>query len=62
MAASGKTIPEDVHPTSEKLRPVSDGYVLQNVSGIRAHVVSRLDGRGYDITKRSYQVLQLRKT
>lgn len=52
MAASGLSIPEDAHPTSDKLHAVPDGYLLQNVSGIRAHVVSRLDGRGYDITKR----------
>lgn len=52
MAAAGKQVPEDMNPTSEKLLTVSDGYILQNVTGIRAHVVSRLDGRGYDITKR----------
>lgn len=43
---------EDSHPSADKLVTVSDGYLLHNVSGIRARVVSRLDGKGYDVTKR----------
>ena len=45
-------VPEDPHPGVDKLVTVQDGYILQNVSGIRTRVVSRLDGKGYDITKR----------
>lgn len=37
----------------KKVTPVSDGYIVQNVSGLRARIVSRLDGKGYDVTKRS---------
>ena len=35
----------DIHP---------DGYIVHNVTGIRVQIVSRLDGKGYDITKREY--------
>ena len=51
LTADGSSVTEDLNPTSKKLMPVSDGYILHNVSGIRAHVVSRMDGKGYDITK-----------
>ena len=48
----GKTVEEDLHPGLHKLLAVSDGYILQDMNGIRAHIVSRLDGKGYDVTKR----------
>ncbi|CCM05644.1 uncharacterized protein FIBRA_07874 [Fibroporia radiculosa] len=51
LSPGGQNVPEDINPTSEKLVHVSDGYTLYNVSGIRAHIVSRLDGKGYDVTK-----------
>ena len=28
------------------------GYLIHNVTGIRAHIVNRLDGKGYDVTRR----------
>lgn len=37
--------------------PVSDGYVLHNVTGIRTHIVSRMDGKGYDVTKRQWSLV-----
>lgn len=43
-----------MHPAADKLVSVPDGYLLRNVTGIRAHIVSRLDGKGYDVTKREY--------
>ncbi|KAI0079675.1 alpha mannosidase-like protein [Panus rudis PR-1116 ss-1] len=51
LSPSGKVVAEDSHPTPDKLAMVHDGFILQNVSGIRTHIVSRLDGKGYDITK-----------
>lgn len=51
LSPGGQAVPEDSHPTVEKITFVPDGYMLYNVSGIRAHIVSRLDGKGYDITK-----------
>ncbi|KAH9947270.1 alpha-mannosidase [Amylocystis lapponica] len=51
LSVNGLVVSEDDHPTAAKLVSVSDGYVLQNVTGIRAHIVSRLDGKGYDVTK-----------
>ncbi|KAH9938649.1 glycoside hydrolase [Fomitopsis serialis] len=51
LSPGGQLVPEDPHPTVEKITFVSDGYVLYNVTGIRAHIVSRLDGKGYDITR-----------
>ena len=29
------------------------GYLIHNITGIRAHIVTRLDGKGYDITRRT---------
>ena len=52
MSARGLAVPEDPNPGIHKLLPVADGFVLQNVTGIRAHIVRRLDGGGYDITQR----------
>ncbi|EKM59635.1 glycoside hydrolase family 47 protein [Phanerochaete carnosa HHB-10118-sp] len=51
LSPDGQAVPEDFNPTSKKLVPVSDGYVLQDVAGIRAYIVSRMDGKGYDVTK-----------
>lgn len=45
-------IPEDVSPGPHKLKPIPEGYLVTNVTGIRAHVVSRMDGKGYDVTQR----------
>jgi len=51
LSGNGQIVPEDVNPSIRKLQPVSDGYILHSVSGIRTHIVSRLDGKGYDVTK-----------
>lgn len=45
---------EDLKPGANKIEPHEDGYIIHNVSGIRAHIVSRLDGKGYDVTKRTF--------
>lgn len=52
LSPDGRNVPEDLHPSAEKLVSVADGYLVHNVTGIRVHIVSRLDGKGYDITKR----------
>ena len=54
LSTDGRQVAEDLHPSPKKLVPVSDGYIVQNVTGIRAHIVTRLDGKGYDITKRAF--------
>lgn len=51
LSAHGTSVPEDLSPSSQKLFEVQDGFVLQNVTGIRTHIVSRLDGKGYDIVR-----------
>ncbi|KZP32890.1 glycoside hydrolase family 47 protein [Athelia psychrophila] len=51
LSADGQVTPEDMNPGSHKLEIVPDGYLLHNVSGVRTHIVSRLDGKGYDVTK-----------
>ena len=51
LSQDGSAIPEDPHPTAKKLAQVPDGFILQDVEGIRTRVVSRMDGKGYDITK-----------
>lgn len=55
LSHDGSSVSEDLNPTSKKILPVADGYILQNVSGIRAHIVSRMDGQGYDVTKCEHQ-------
>jgi hypothetical protein len=42
---------EDMSPSSRKIALVEDGYAVHNITGLRAHIVSRIDGRGYDLTK-----------
>ncbi|CDO74074.1 Glycoside Hydrolase Family 47 protein [Trametes cinnabarina] len=51
LSATGEIVSEDLHPSAEKLVPVDDGYLVHNVTGLRVHIVSRLDGKGYDIAK-----------
>ncbi|KAH9853805.1 alpha-mannosidase [Lenzites betulinus] len=51
LSAHGEVAVEDLSPSAEKLVPVADGYLVHNVTGIRVHIVSRLDGKGYDIAK-----------
>lgn len=44
---------EDTNTASlkRKIVPWRDGVLVLEVMGLRTHVKSRLDGRGYDITK-----------
>ena len=56
LSADGRNVPEDLHPPPEKMVTVSDGFLVHNVTGIRVHIVSRLDGKGYDITKRMFEL------
>lgn len=51
LSSDGSTVPEDSSPDSTKLYMVNDGYVITNMTGIRAFLTTRLDGRGYDITR-----------
>ena len=53
LSADGEVVPEDLHPSVDKLVPVADGYLVHNVTGLRVHIVTRLDGKGYDIAKRA---------
>jgi hypothetical protein len=58
LSINGETVGEDLNPNASKLVQVEDGFILQNVAGIRTHVVSRLDGKGYDIVKRTFPLTQ----
>ncbi|KAF8639955.1 hypothetical protein AX17_001205 [Amanita inopinata Kibby_2008] len=51
LSANGRTVPEDLSPSLLKLAISPDGYVINNITGIRTHIVRRLDGKGYDISK-----------
>uniref|UniRef100_A0A0W0FCH3 alpha-1,2-Mannosidase n=1 Tax=Moniliophthora roreri TaxID=221103 RepID=A0A0W0FCH3_MONRR len=51
LSSTGKHVTEDLSPSLLKLAPVSDGYIVHNITGIRTHIVRRLDGRGFDIRK-----------
>ncbi|KAI0069072.1 alpha-mannosidase [Artomyces pyxidatus] len=51
LSADGKTVTEDPSPSLKKIAPVSDGFIVHDVSGVRTQIISRLDGKGYDIAK-----------
>ncbi|KAF7433136.1 alpha mannosidase-like protein [Pleurotus ostreatus] len=51
LSADGQATPEDPLPSQLKLAAISGGYIIHNITGIRTHIVRRLDGKGYDITK-----------
>lgn len=51
LTPDGKTIKEDVTPSLKKLFPVPDGFMVQSIAGVRTRIVSRLDGKGYNIAK-----------
>ncbi|KAG7097050.1 hypothetical protein E1B28_004441, partial [Marasmius oreades] len=51
LSSNGRLVPEDLSPSLLKLTPASDGYIIQNITGIRTHIVRRLDGKGFDIRK-----------
>ncbi|KAF8897458.1 alpha mannosidase-like protein [Infundibulicybe gibba] len=51
LSSDGKIVPEDLSPSLLKLGILPDGFVIHNVTGIRTHIVRRLDGKGYDIRK-----------
>jgi len=51
LSSNGKNVPQDISPSLLKLGVLSDGFIINNITGIRIHIVKRLDGRGYDISK-----------
>ncbi|KAH9943045.1 alpha-mannosidase [Epithele typhae] len=51
LSSDGSAAPEDTQPSAAKMVAVDDGFLVHNVSGIRVQIVSRLDGKGYDIAK-----------
>lgn len=59
LSPDGSYTPEDPTLSTKKIYEISDGYVILNMTGIRAHVTSRLDGRGYDITRREFSPCDL---
>ncbi|THH17946.1 hypothetical protein EW146_g2940 [Bondarzewia mesenterica] len=68
LSADGKAVSEDSSPNLKKVAPVPDGFIVHNISGLRTRIVSRLDGRGYDVTKlglhtvRSGQIVYINDT
>lgn len=51
LSIDGKPVKEDTSPSLDKIYPVSDGFMVQSIHGVRTRIVSRLDGKGYDVTK-----------
>ncbi|KAJ7781324.1 alpha mannosidase-like protein [Mycena metata] len=51
LSSSGKHVTEDLSPSRLKLDVVDNGFIIHNVTGIRIHIVQRLDGKGYDVRK-----------
>ena len=58
LAKESTRVTEDTSIISlqSKIFPWMDGLLFQNVSGVRIHATSRLDGRGYDITKSAFGI------
>lgn len=53
LSPNGKIVHEDLSPSLLKLAVVPDGFVIHNLTGIRTYIVQRLDGKGYDVRKRT---------
>ncbi|KAJ7179913.1 alpha mannosidase-like protein [Mycena crocata] len=51
LSANAKVVNEDLSPSRIKLDLTDDGFIIHNVTGIRIHIVQRIDGKGYDIRK-----------
>ncbi|KAI0269283.1 alpha-mannosidase [Gloeopeniophorella convolvens] len=51
LSIDGKTVKEDISPSLKKIHPVADGFMVQSITGVRTRIVSRLDGKGYDVAK-----------
>ncbi|KAH9050101.1 alpha-mannosidase [Lactarius hengduanensis] len=51
LTPDGRTVEEDVAPNLKKIFPVPDGFMVQSITGVRTRIVSRLDGKGYNIAK-----------
>ncbi|KAJ7499000.1 alpha mannosidase-like protein [Mycena latifolia] len=51
LSAGAKIVPEDLSPSRLKLDLLHDGFIIHNVTGIRIHIVQRIDGKGYDVRK-----------
>ncbi|KAJ4466510.1 alpha mannosidase-like protein [Lentinula aciculospora] len=58
LSPNGQIAPEDLSPSEAKLEPVPDGYIIQNVTGIRTHIVQRFDGTGYDIRELGHYTIR----
>ncbi|KAF9006459.1 alpha mannosidase-like protein [Cyathus striatus] len=58
LSPNGKLVPEDLSPSLLKLGVLPDGYVINNVTGIRCHIIRRLDGQGYDIRKLGHYTIR----
>ncbi|KAH6914987.1 alpha mannosidase-like protein [Coprinopsis sp. MPI-PUGE-AT-0042] len=51
LSSNGDTVAEDLSPSVRKLAVVSDGFVVNNVTGLRTKIIQRMDGQGYDVRK-----------
>lgn len=51
LSADGDAVQEDPSPGVDKLQRIPDGFLITNATGIRAQVVTRKDGQGYDVTR-----------
>ncbi|TRM68046.1 glycoside hydrolase family 47 protein [Schizophyllum amplum] len=62
LSTDGTVPPEDLSPSLLKLAPVRDGFIIHNVTGVRTHIVQRLDGRGYDVRKLGHYTIRSGQT
>ncbi|KAG7449275.1 alpha mannosidase-like protein [Guyanagaster necrorhizus] len=51
LSPGGMVVPEDLSPSLLKVALIPEGFMVNNVTGIRVHIVRRLDGKGYEIRK-----------
>lgn len=54
LAPNGMVAPEDLSPSLLKVAPVADGFIINNITGIRTKIVQRMDGKGYDVRKGTF--------
>ncbi|KIY73681.1 glycoside hydrolase family 47 protein [Cylindrobasidium torrendii FP15055 ss-10] len=51
LSTGGKHTVEDPSPSLLKVLPVEGGFMMNNITGVRVHIVQRLDDSGYDIRR-----------
>lgn len=56
LSRNGEQVAEDPTPSTWKVQEVDDGFMIFDVTGIRAEITSRMDGKGFEFTRRESKI------